>query len=205
MLLLLLGIVAFAFILLIGQHFPEIVRVDTWASRINNFMSGEGSWQIDLSKTAIANGGILGVGPGNSFERNYLPYAYADFIYSIICEEYGLLGGFVILGIYLWLLFRCINIVTRCPKTFGALLAIGLCLNIVIQAFTNIAVSVDLVPPTGLTLPLVSMGGTSVLFTCMSLGIILSVSRFIEEAQSKEEELDENELKVAELRNAFSV
>ena len=204
-LLLLLGIVAFAFILLIGQHFPEIVRVDTWASRINNFMSGEGSWQIDLSKTAIANGGIFGVGPGNSFERNYLPYAYADFIYSIICEEYGLLGGFVILGIYLWLLFRCISIVTRCPKTFGALLAIGLCLNIVIQAFTNIAVSVDLVPPTGLTLPLVSMGGTSVLFTCMSLGIILSVSRFIEEAQSKEEELDEDDLKVGELRNAFSV
>ncbi len=199
--LLLMGIAAFAFILFIGQQFPELVRVDTWTTRINDFVSPEGSYQMDHSKAAIANGGIFGVGPGNSFQRNYLPYAYADFIYSIICEEYGLIGGFAILGIYLWLLFRCIGIVTRCPKTFGAILAIGLCLNIVIQAFTNIAVSVHLVPVTGLTLPLVSMGGTSVLFTCISFGIILSVSRFIEEARTEEKQ----ELKVPEFRNAFGI
>jgi len=199
-LLLLLGIVAFALILLVGQHFPDLVRIETWSSRLNDFLGSEGNWQVNHSKTAIANGGIFGVGPGNSFQRNYLPYAYADFIYSIICEEYGLIGGFVILGLYLWLLFRCISIVTRCPKTFGAILAIGLCLNIVIQAFTNIAVSVHLVPVTGLTLPLVSMGGTSVLFTCISFGIILSVSRYIEERNGVEEEIKETDL-----RNAFGV
>jgi cell division protein FtsW len=199
-LLLLLGIVAFALILLVGQHFPDLVRIETWSSRLNDFLGSEGNWQVNHSKTAIANGGIFGVGPGNSFQRNYLPYAYADFIYSIICEEYGLIGGFAILGLYLWLLFRCISIVTRCPKTFGAILAIGLCLNIVIQAFTNIAVSVHLVPVTGLTLPLVSMGGTSVLFTCISFGIILSVSRYIEERNGVEEEIKETDL-----RNAFGV
>jgi len=135
------------------------------------------------SKIAIAEGGWFGVGPGESFQRNYLPYCYADFIYAIICEEYGLVGGIFVLALYLMLLVRCIRLVTRCPKAFGAILAMGLCLNIVIQAFANIAVSVELVPVTGLTLPLVSMGGTSILFTCMSLGIILSVSRYIEEAQ----------------------
>ncbi len=199
-LLLLLGIVAFAIILLIGQQFPELVRIETWSSRINDFISSEGNWQVNHSKTAIANGGIFGVGPGNSLQKNYLPYAYADFIYSIICEEYGLIGGFAILGLYVWLLFRCISIVTRCPKTFGAILAMGLCLNIVIQAFANIAVSVHLVPVTGLTLPLVSMGGTSVLFTCVSFGIIISVSRYIEEVQGQEQKLKE-----MDLRNAVSV
>ena len=199
-LLVLLGVVAFAVILLVGQYFPDLVRIETWSHRLNDFLSPDGSYQVNLSKSAIASGGIFGEGPGNSFMKDFLPYAYADFIYSIICEEYGLIGGFTILGVYMWLLFRCISIVTRCPKTFGSILAIGLCLNIVIQAFTNIAVSVHLVPVTGLTLPLVSMGGTSVLFTCVSFGIILSVSRFIEESKGKEEEIKE-----ADLRHAFSV
>lgn len=199
-LLLLLGIVAFAIILLIGNYFPDFVRTETWSNRINEFLNGGDDYQINHSKTAIANGQIFGVGPGNSFQKNLLPYAYADFIYSIICEEYGLIGGFSILGIYLWLLFRCTSIVTRCPKTFGSILAIGLCLNIVLQAFTNIAVSVHLVPVTGLTLPLISMGGTSVLFTCLSFGIILSVSRYIEENKGVEKEVTETEL-----RHAFGV
>lgn len=178
----LIGLFGFLGIWTIGGQFPELVRVDTWSSRFVEFMSGEGD-QIIQSKIAIARGEWLGVGPGGSFQRNYLAYCYADFIYAIICEEYGIIGGVVILGLYLLLLFRCISIVTRCPKAFGAILAMGLCLNIVIQAFANIAVSVDLVPVTGLTLPLVSMGGTSILFTCMSLGIILSVSRYVEEAE----------------------
>ena len=130
--------------------------------------------------------------------RNYLPNPFSDFIYAIICEEYGLFGGIVILGLYLWLLFRCVTIVTKCPKTFGAILAMGLCLNLVIQAFANMAVSVHLVPVTGLTLPLVSMGGTSVLFTCISLGIILSVSRYVEEANKQRMELE----KLEELEDA---
>ena len=155
--------------------------------------ASDGGYQIKLSKTAIASGEFTGLGPGNSMQRNFLPYAYADFIYAIICEEYGLIGGVVILCLYLWLLIRCTRIVTRCPKTFGAILAMGLCLSIVIQAFANIAVSVQLLPVTGLTLPLVSMGGTSILFTCLSLGIILSVSRYVEEAQYQQAALEKIE------------
>ena len=176
----------------LGEFYPDLIRDNTWNSRIEEFISGDG-WQVQQSKIAIAEGGLWGEGPGNSFQRNHLPYSYADFIYAIICEEYGLIGGVIILGLYLWLLVRCIGLVTRCPKAFGAILAMGLCLNIVIQAFANISVSVGLVPVTGLTLPLVSMGGTSILFTCMSLGIILSVSRYVEEAQLSKVQLSDIE------------
>ena len=181
----------------LGTIFPEMIRIETWTSRINDFLYTDGGYQIEQSKIAIANGGWFGVGPGDSFQKNYLPYPYADFIYSIICEEYGIAGALFILGLYLWLLVRCIGIVTRCPKAFGAILAMGLCLNLVIQAFANIAVSVHLLPVTGLTLPLVSMGGTSMIFTCMSLGIILSVSRYVEEAEEKRMELLEIEVRDA--------
>lgn len=197
-LLLLMGVVAMLLILLIGQVFDGVVRIDTWISRINEFLYTDGGHQIEQSKIAIANGGLFGVGPGNSFQRHYLPYPYADFIYAIICEEYGVVGGAIVLGLYLWLLFRCIGIVTKCPKAFGAILAMGLCLNLVIQAFANIMVSVHLLPVTGLTLPLVSMGGTSILFTCMSLGIILSVSRYVEEARENQMELSEIEVRDAD-------
>lgn len=167
--------------------FPDFIRVETWMSRLNEFFyNTDGGYQIQQSKIAIAEGGIFGVGPGNSLQRNYLPYPYADFIFAIICEEYGLFGAFIIVFLYLWLLVRCIAIVTRCPKTFGAILAMGLALNIVIQAFMNIAVSVHLVPVTGLTLPIISMGGTSLLFTCISLGIILSVSRYVDDSNKQE-------------------
>ena len=176
---------------------PDMIRIETWISRINEYLYTDGGYQIEQSKIAIANGGWFGVGPGESFQKNYLPYPYADFIYSIICEEYGIVGALFVLGLYLWLLVRCIGIVTRCPKAFGAILAMGLCLNLVIQAFANIAVSVHLLPVTGLTLPLVSMGGTSMIFTCMSLGIILSVSRYVEEAEEKRMELLEIEVRDA--------
>lgn len=192
-LLILSGIVVFSIIFIIGHFYPELVRVETWISRMTEFLYTDGEYQVQQSKMAIANGGWFGVGPGNSIQRNYLPFAYADFIFAVICEEYGLVGGIAIIGLYLWLLFRVIVIVTRCPKTFGAILAMGLCLNLVIQAFANIAVSVHLVPVTGLTLPLVSMGGTSVIFTCMSLGVILSVSKYVEEAQSSKVELEQIE------------
>jgi cell division protein FtsW len=193
-LLLILGVAVFAGIFIIGQYFPEHFRVDTWLRRINDFLYSDGGYQIQQSKVAIAEGGFLGVGPGNSNQRNFLPFAYADFIYAIICEEYGFLGGAVLLLLYLWLLFRTISLVTRCPKTFGAMLAMGLMLNIVITAFANIAVSIKLVPATGLTLPMISMGGTSFLFTCLSFGIILSVSRYVEQSFEEKKQLDKMEL-----------
>ncbi len=187
LLLVLIGVAAFSMLVLIGSLFPDFVRVETWVSRINEFLyNSDGGWQIQQSKIAIANGEFFGLGPGNSMQRNYLPYPYADFIYAIICEEYGLIGAVAVVALYVALLYRCVCIVTKCPKTFGSILAIGLCLNIVIQAFANIAVSVHLVPVTGLTLPIISMGGTSVVFTCISLGIILSVSTYVEEFSNYE-------------------
>jgi cell division protein FtsW len=179
----LMGIVVMGLVLFLGSFFPEFARVETWVSRINEFLNNsDGGYQIQQAKIAIADGGWLGVGPGNSEQRNCLPYPYADFIYAIICEEYGLFGGLAIIALYFGLFLRCTAIVTKCPKAFGAMLAIGFCLNLVIQAFANIAVSLHLVPVTGLTLPLVSMGGTSMLFTCIAFGMILSVSKYIEQA-----------------------
>lgn len=193
-LLLVSGVIFFGFLFVVGNIFPETFRVETWISRVQEFLgSSDGDFQVQQSKIAIANGGVFGLGPGNSLQKNHLPYAYADFIYAIICEEYGILGGILVIFAYLMLLFRCIKIVTMCPKAFGAILAMGLGLNIVIQAFANIAVSVQLVPVTGLTLPLVSMGGTSVWFTCMSIGVILSVSRYVEQAQAERLELQQIE------------
>ena len=182
-LLVLFGALFMGGLILVGMAFPDAVRVETWTSRFSEFFQdADGGYQIQQAKIAIADGGWFGVGPGLSIQRNYLPYSYADFIYAIICEEYGLFGGLVIIVLFLLLFLKCTSIVTRSPKTFGALLAMGLCLNIVIQAFANIAVSVNLVPVTGLTLPLVSKGGTSMLITCMAFGMILSVSRFIEQS-----------------------
>ena len=177
----LLGVMVLAGLIALGYLFPDFIRVDTWISRINAFVNDpEGGYQIQQAKIAIAEGGWFGVGPGQSTQDNYLPYPYADFIYAIICEEYGVLGGFTIIFLYLFLTIRCIRLVTRSPKTFGAMLSIGLCLSLVLQAYANIAVSIHLVPVTGLTLPMVSMGGTSIIFTCVSFGIILSVSKYIE-------------------------
>lgn len=189
----------------LGKHIPGFARSETWESRIDGFLnSSDEVYQIQQSKIAIASGGFFGVGPGNSIQRNHLPYAYADCIYAIICEEYGIVGGLLILALYLWLLIRCINIVMRSPRAFGAILAMGLCLNLVVQAFANISVSVQLVPATGLTLPLISMGGTSLLFTCISLGIILSVSRNAEIAEEENSDLKKAELSNVEIQNQLS-
>ncbi len=163
-------------------------RVGTWINRVQDFMYADAAqepYQVQQAKIAISNGGILfGKGPGNSEQRNYLPQAYNDFIYSIIIEEYGLIGGAFIIFIYLVFLFRCINIFKRCPYAFGAFLALGLSFTLVIQAVANMAVNVNLVPVTGVTLPLVSMGGSSFLFTCAAIGIILSVARNVEQMEA---------------------
>ncbi len=177
----LLGLVVFAGLIVVGRFAPELVRVDTWVSRVQEFLHSEdGGYQVQQAKIAIARGGLIGEGPGNSIIRNFLPYAYADFIYAIICEEYGLIGGTAVLVLYVLLFLRSVKLVTKSPKAFGAFLAIGLSLMLTVQALANIAVTVNLVPATGVTLPLISMGGTSMLFTCISLGMILSVSKFIE-------------------------
>jgi len=168
-------------------------RVITWENRIENFVNdNEGSYQTQQAKIAIASGGLLGKGPGNSTQRNFLPNPYSDFIYAIIVEEYGIVGGLFILFLYLLLLYRTIRIVMKSPRAFGALLAVGLSLSLVFQAMINISVTVHLLPVTGLTLPFVSMGGTSLLFTSISLGIILSVSKNIEEEEEVAEQ-EENE------------
>lgn len=168
-------------------------RVETWISRVENFMYGSKAadndemYQVNQAKIAIAQGGVLGVGPGNSTTRDYLPQAYNDFIYAIIIEEYGLMGGAFIVFIYLVFLYRCIRIFKRCPYAFGAFLALGLSFTLAIQALANMAVTVNLFPVTGVTLPLVSMGGTSFIFTCLAIGIILSVARNVEKTEGNKE------------------
>jgi len=161
-------------------------RRHTYISRMHTFMhpdkaNADKSFQSDHAKIAIATGGMFGKGLGHSQEKNYLPEAFSDEIYAVIIEEGGLFAGLVIISIYLFLLYRCIKIVTKAPKAFGALLAAGLSFSLTIQAFANMAVAVGLGPVTGVPLPLVSMGGTSILFTSIAFGIILSVSRDIDE------------------------
>ncbi len=167
----------------------ELGRMPTWIKRVQNFMYNgpqddrDEHYQVNQAKIAIAKGGIIGLGPGNSEQRNFLPHPYSDFIYAIIVEEYGLIGGAFIIFIYLVFLFRSIRIFRRCPYAFGAFLALGLSFTLVIQALINMAVNVNLFPVTGVTLPLVSMGGSSFLFTCMAIGIILSVARNVEQLE----------------------
>jgi cell division protein FtsW len=165
-------------------------RLGTWRNRIESFVtkSGEGNYQVEQSKIAIATGGLVGKGPGNSSQRNFLPHPYSDFIYAIIIEEYGIIGGLVIMFFYLWLLYRAGLIVKRSSRTFPAFLAIGLMLTIVIQAMINMAVVVNLLPVTGQPLPLVSMGGSSLVFTSIALGIIISVSHGVQKTAATVEE-----------------
>jgi cell division protein FtsW len=193
------------------KKLPAVIsmgRIPTWISRIQTFMyskkedDNEKLYQINQAKIAVANGGWLGRGPGNSEQRNFLPHSYSDFIYAIIIEEYGLLGATVILGIYLLFLYRCIRVYRKCPYAFGAFLALSLSFTLVIQAIANMGVNVNLFPNTGVTLPLVSMGGSSFLFTCLAIGIILSVARNVEQQEGKlkpvtVQEEDENSSKEA--------
>jgi len=170
-------------------HSKLFGRVSTWVNRVENFMYGgadaddEDNYQVNQAKIAIAKGGWMGMGPGNSEQRNFLPHPYSDFIFAIIIEEYGLVGGMFITFIYLVFLFRCIRIFKRCPYAFGAFLALALSFTLVIQALANMAVNVNLFPVTGVTLPLVSMGGSSFIFTCIAIGIILSVASNVEKLE----------------------
>ncbi|MBN2610726.1 MAG: FtsW/RodA/SpoVE family cell cycle protein [Bacteroidales bacterium] len=170
-------------------------RWETWRNRIESFTDKENgdNYQVNQSKIAIVSGGIVKLRPGKSIQRNYLPHPYSDFIYAIIIEEYGLLGGVVVMFLYLYLLFRAGVIVRKSTRTFPAFLAMGITVLIVMQAMINMAVAVNIFPVTGQPLPMISMGGTSVLFTCVSLGMLLSVSRGIDQPGESTEKVNEEE------------
>jgi len=176
-----------------AKDLPEVLsagRIPTWIKRVQSFVydskevDKDENYQVNQAKIAITKGGLFGKGPGNSEQRNFLPHPYSDFIFAIIIEEYGLFGGAAILLVYVIFLYRSIRIFKKCPFAFGAFLALGLSFTLVIQALINMAVAVNLFPVTGVTLPLVSMGGSSFLFTCLSIGIILSVARNVEQLEA---------------------
>jgi cell division protein FtsW len=193
-----LGIAGGAVILLLALATGQKGRILTWQNRIESYIHGEESdadnYQVEQARIAVATGGLLGKKPGKSTQRNFLPHPYSDFIYAIIIEEYGLVMGAVpILLAYLILLYRAGVIVRKCKRTFPAFLTVGLTLLIVMQAFVNMGVSVSLFPVTGQTLPLVSMGGSSMLFTAIELGIILNISRTATQEEVLEEEYEEDD------------
>ena len=175
------GIFLLSFFILLSKNYPDMMpnRIDTWANRIENYLGadgGEANYQINRAKSAIANGSIFGVGAGKSTMKNLLPQSTSDFIYAIITEEYGTIGAVSILLLYTWLLFRIIIVSYKSDTVFGQLLALGVGLPIIFQAYINMGVAVQLFPVTGQPLPLISTGGTSIWMTFMSLGIVLSVS-----------------------------
>lgn len=183
------GVGVFALLILLSSTMPNVLpRLETWKSRIVNFQepNDEANYQIDHAMMAIQAGGVLPKGPGHGDSRNYLPHPYSDMIYAFIIEEYGsILGGVGLLLLYLILLYRAIRIAGRCERPFGALMVTGLTFSIVLQALINMGVAVKLIPVTGQTMPLVSMGGTSTWLTCLALGMILSVSRSVDEGPEK--------------------
>ncbi len=186
LLLMFCGVLLFGFLIIIGRAFPSLhIRVDTWVSRLQGFFAGTGDrWQIEQAEIAIARGGWVGNLPGSSIQRNYLPEASSDYLFAIIMEEYGLIGGTLIMGLFVLLFLRVVRLVTIGQKSFGVMLAVGMALLVTMQALANMAVAVNFVPVTGLSMPMLSMGGTSLIFSCASFGIILSVSKYIEETKS---------------------
>lgn len=181
-----LGFVSVVMIFGIAIIFPHLFpRGETWVKRVEHFInkekaSADATYQVDQAKIAIVSGGIFGKSPGKSTQRNFLPHPYSDFIFAIIIEEYGLIGGSFVMLLYLILFFRVIRIAGKCQGNFGTLLSLGIGFSMVFQAMINMAVAVNLFPVTGQTLPLISMGGTSIWFTSIAIGIILSVSRMTE-------------------------
>ncbi|KOY52084.1 FtsW/RodA/SpoVE family cell cycle protein [Polaribacter dokdonensis] len=192
------GILMLAFFVLIAKAFPDAMpnRVQTWQSRIENFSDADNkeAYQVEKAKIAIATGGPIGVGPGKSVQKNFLPQSSSDFIFAIIIEEYGLVGGVIIATIYFLLLFRIFVVIRKTTTIFGTLLVIGVGCPIIFQAIINMAVATNLFPVTGQTLPLISSGGTSIWMTCFALGMILSVSASKQETE--EDILDDNPLDI---------
>ena len=184
------GAIILSLFILTTMAFPNLMpnRVDTWNSRISSFVGSDVSqedYQIEKAKIAIASGGVKGLGPGKSIQKNFLPQSSSDFIFAIIIEEYGLIGGMFLLILYLWLLFRIVIVAQKSDSVFGKLLAISVGIPIIFQALVNMGVAVQLFPVTGQTLPLISSGGTSIWVTCLALGIVLSVSVKRDEDKNK--------------------
>ncbi|NEV93754.1 FtsW/RodA/SpoVE family cell cycle protein [Psychroflexus sp. YR1-1] len=183
-----------------AKAFPGLFpnRVDTWISRVESFTQDEQSreqYQVEKAKIAIATGGITGNGIGKSVQRNFLPQSSSDFIYAIIVEEMGMVGGIGVILAYLFMLYRIAIIVTKSETVYGRLLVIAAGIPIIFQAFVNIAVAVEFLPVTGQTLPLVGSGGTSIWMTCLSLGIVISVSANNDvkaSAEARQKERDDN-------------
>ena len=176
-----------------AKAFPGLFpnRVDTWMSRIDNFTDGEeteADYQIEKAKIAIASGGITGLGPGKSIQKNFLPQSSSDFIYAIIVEEFGLVGSLFLMFLYMLLLFRFVIVAHKAETVFGKLLVIGVGLPIVFVALINMAVAVAIFPVTGQTLPLISSGGSSIWMTCMAIGMVLSVSAKREVIKTEDQE-----------------
>ncbi|MFT7442568.1 MAG: cell division protein FtsW [Maribacter sp.] len=193
-----IGLLALTFFVLVSKAFPDIMsnRVQTWENRIESFSNPDekDAYQVEKAKIAIATGGPVGVGPGKSVQKNFLPQSSSDFIYAIIIEEYGLVGGLLIISIYFLLFFRMFVVIRKTTTIFGTLLVVGVGCPIIFQATINMAVATNLFPVTGQTLPLISSGGTSIWMTCFALGMILSVSASKEETE--EDILDDNPLNI---------
>ena len=175
------GLISLFIFISVAKTFPEIFpnRIDTWVNRIENFKTGEssdGNYQLSRAKTAIISGKIFGLGAGKSRMKNFLPQSSSDFIYAIIVEEFGLVGGIALILLYLLLLYRIVVISYKANSSFGKLTVIGLGIPIITQAFVNIGVALEVLPVTGQNLPMISSGGTSAWVTCIAMGIILSVS-----------------------------
>ncbi len=179
---------------LVSKSFPDLMpnRIDTWMSRVESFFNDDpaNNYQIEKAKTAIASGGVVGMGAGQSLMKNFLPQSSSDFIYAIIVEEFGMLGGIGLVMLYVLLLFRVLVIANRTENIFGKLLVIGLGLLIIFQAFVNMGVALQVFPVTGQTLPMISSGGTSAWMTCVAFGIILSVSTSFGKKEDGASQLD---------------
>ncbi|MBS9773723.1 MAG: FtsW/RodA/SpoVE family cell cycle protein [Tenacibaculum sp.] len=193
-----IGLIGLMFFILVAKAFPGAMpnRVNTWESRISGIFNPEETekYQVEKAKIAIATGGITGKGPGKSVQKNFLPQSSSDFIYAIIIEETGLVGGILVIAFYIWLLLRIVMVARKANTVFAMLLVIGVGIPIVFQAMINMAVAVNLFPVTGQTLPLISSGGTSIWMTCFALGIVLSVSASKDETE--ETILDDNPLDI---------
>ena len=193
-----IGLIGLTFFILIAKVFPDAMpnRVQTWQNRIENYSNPDSKedYQVEKAKIAIATGGPVGVGPGKSVQKNFLPQSSSDFIFAIIIEEYGLVGGGIIVSIYFLLLFRIFVVIRKTTTIFGTLLVIGVGCPIIFQATINMAVATNLFPVTGQTLPLISSGGTSIWMTCFALGMILSVS--VSKEETEEDILDDNPLDI---------
>ncbi len=193
------GFMALLLFVLLSKAFPDskfFSRVKTWESRVVNFTTNkadEDDYQIEKAKIAIATGGVYGLGPGKSVQKNFLPQSSSDFIYAIIVEEYGLIGGIGVLSLYLFLFFRFIVAAHKANSLFGKLVVVGLGFPIVFQALINMAVAVELLPVTGQTLPLISSGGSSIWMTCIALGIIIGVTKKEEEVAAEKDEKAQRE------------